>query len=242
MAKVSIIIPARNEEATLNAVLTDVKETIGKIPAHAFEIIVVDDHSSDRTSVIAGALGARVIANARSSGKGHALRAGFEAANGDIMIMMDADYSHRAEEIPLFLEAVSKNGVGLVIGSRIVGGSEEYTPVRAFGNVVLSLAVGLFMKRFLSDALNGYKAFRRDVFTNFQYTSRNFEIEVELIANALRQGYQIVEVCSHERQRAGGQAKSRVIRHGTLFLARIVLESYKGIKPKLVSHPPWKSG
>ena len=124
------------------------------------------------------------------------------------------------------------DGVGLVIGSRIVGGSEEYTPVRAFGNVVLTLAVGLFMKRFLSDALNGYKAFRRDVFTDFRYTSRNFEIEIELIANALRRGYQIVEVCSHERQRAGGQAKSRVIKHGTLFLSRIILESCRGIKPK----------
>ncbi len=232
MAKVSIVIPARNEEVTLPAVLTDIKKTIAKIPAHSFEIIVVDDHSNDKTASVAGSLGARIIPNARLPGKGHALRAGFEAAEGDIMIMMDADYSHRAEEIPLFLEAISKDGVGLVIGSRIVGGSEEYTPVRAFGNVVLTLAVGLFMKRFLSDALNGYKAFRRDVFTDFRYTSRNFEIEIELIANALRRGYQIVEVCSHERQRAGGQAKSRVIKHGTLFLSRIILESCRGIKPK----------
>jgi hypothetical protein len=144
--------------------------------------------------------------------------------------MLDADYSHRAEELPHLLQAL-KDGVGLVIGSRVVGGSEEYTHVRALGNVFLSATLGLCTGRYLSDALNGFKVFRRDVFTDFTYTSRAFEIEIEIIANALRKGYKIVEVSSHERQRAGGKMKSRVVRHGTRFLLRILWEGFRGVKP-----------
>jgi hypothetical protein len=124
-----------------------------------------------------------------------------------------------------------KDDVGLVIGSRVVGGSEEYTHVRALGNVFLSASLGLCTGRYLSDALNGFKMFRRDVFTDFEYTSAAFEIEIEIVANTMRKGYRIVEVSSHERERAGGEMKSRVIRHGTRFLLRIFWEGYKGVQP-----------
>jgi glycosyltransferase involved in cell wall biosynthesis len=172
------------------------------------------------------------VRNTGPSGKGRALRLGFANTTGSIIVMMDADYSHRAEELPRFLQAM-EDGVGLVIGSRVVGGSEEYTPIRALGNVFLTYAVGLFLGRYLSDALNGYKAFRRDVFDDFNYTSSMFEIEIELIANTLRKGYRVVEVLSHERARAGGEAKSRVIRHGTRFFWRIFTEwlRNRGILP-----------
>jgi hypothetical protein len=73
--------------------------------------------------------------------------------------------------------------------------------------------------------------FRRDVFTDFEYTSAAFEIEIEIVANTMRKGYRIVEVSSHERERAGGEMKSRVIRHGTRFLLRIFWEGYKGVQP-----------
>jgi len=194
------------------------------------EVIVVDDHCRDRTAAIARAMGARVVENRRKPGKGNALRAGFEAATGDLLMMMDADYSHRPEDMPGFLSAM-RDGVGLVIGSRVFGGSEEYTHVRALGNVFLSGATGLSVGRYLSDALNGYKLFRRDVFTSFEYTTRMFEIEIEIIANTMRKGYRVVEVVSHERARAGGEMKSRVVRHGTRFLMRIIWEGIKGVKP-----------
>ena len=231
MATVSIVIPAHNEEANLERVLADLQATLAAIPGYAFEILVVDDHSTDRTAEIARARGVRVISNPRRNGKGLALRFGFESAQGDILAMMDADYSHRAEELPRFLEALQDPSVGLVIGSRVVGGSEEYTHVRALGNVFLSATLGLCTGRYLSDALNGFKVFRRDVFTDFEYTSRAFEIEIEIIANTLRKGYRVVEISSHERARAGGEAKSRVVRHGTRFLLRILWEGARGVKP-----------
>ena len=98
MTKVSVIIPAKNEEATLAKVLDDLYKTIPLLPGYEVEVICVDDHSSDRTPEIARSFGAKVIQNMGRSGKGLALRAGFREATGDIFAMMDADYSHRAEE------------------------------------------------------------------------------------------------------------------------------------------------
>ncbi len=114
----------------------------------------------------------------------------------------------------------------------MVGGSEEYTHIRALGNVFLSTSLGLATGRYLSDALNGYKVFRRDIYSDCLYTSKAFEIEIEIIANTLRKGYRVVEVSSHERSRAGGVAKSKVIKHGTMFLMRIIFEGLKGVKPR----------
>jgi len=231
VTKVSVVIPAKNEEASLANVLGDLNRTIPGLSGYEVEVICVDDHSTDRTSQVARSLGARVVCNDGPSGKGMALRAGFREAGGDILVMLDADYSHRTEELGKFLDAL-QDGVGLVIGSRVVGGSEEYTHIRALGNVFLSALLGLCTGRYLSDALNGYKVFRRDVFTDFQYTSRAFEIEIEIIANALRKGYRVVEVSSHERARAAGEAKSRVVPHGTRFLLRILWEGMRGVKPQ----------
>ncbi len=230
--KVSVVIPAKNEEMNIGLVLDDLNKTTAQISGYEFEVILVDDKSTDGTGEAGRSRGAKVIRNTGLSGKGRALRLGFQNATGSIIVMMDADYSHRAEELPRFLQAM-EDGVGLVIGSRVVGGSEEYTPIRALGNVFLTYAVGLFLGRYLSDALNGYKAFRREVFDDFNYTSSMFEIEIELIANTLRKGLRIVEISSHERARLGGEAKSRVIRHGTRFFWRIFTEwlRNKGILP-----------
>lgn len=223
MERVSIVIPIRDEEETIGLVLDDVRKATSEIQGYEFETIVVDDGSRDRGPEIARTFGAHVVSNGRPHGKGAALRAGFAASTGAIIVMMDGDYSHRAGDLRVFLDALEP-GVSLIVGSRIFGGSEEYTAIRAFGNMVLSYIFGLLHGRYLSDALNGYKAFRREVFTNFRYTSVTFEIEIELLANALRTGERIVEIPSHERARAGGISKSKVVRHGTRFLVRTIYE------------------
>lgn len=229
MKRLSVVIPAKDEVQTIGKVLADLNAVVKTLHGYDVDITVVDDGSTDGTAAVASSSGARVIRNPRRAGKGTALRAGFESAAGDLICMMDADYSHRPEDLPHFLNGM-REGVGLVIGSRVFGGSEEYNHVRALGNVFLSASLGLCTGRYLSDALNGYKLFRRDVFDDFAYTSTAFEIEIELIANALRKGYKVIEVVSHERARAGGEMKSRVVRHGTRFLMRIVWEGFKGVR------------
>ena len=125
------------------------------------------------------------------------------------------------QDIPVFL-SILKLGYGIVVGSRATGGSEEYTLVRTFGNVCLTLFFWMVTGVMVTDALNGFKAFRRDVFRKYEYKSQEFEIEIELLINALRSGYKIGEFPCHERPRAGGEMKSRVIKHGVKFFWKIL--------------------
>ena len=227
---VSIVIPARDEEETLPLVLKDLFNVIRNIQNYNFEIIVVNDHSIDKTVEVASSFdGVKIINNTRSTGKGHALITGFEHSKGDYIIMLDADYSHRPEDIPVFLSLLER-GYGLVVGSRITGGSEEYVLIRAFGNIVLTMLFWFVTGVFLTDALNGYKAFRREIFTNHKYSSKDFEIEIELLINTLIDGYKIGEIPSHERARAGGEMKSKVFKHGIKFFWKIIT---KGIEYRL---------
>lgn len=225
--KVSIVIPAMNEEENLPMVIGKVNQLKEKVKEYVFEVIVVDDHSVDKTSEVALKEGANVIRNEYKPGKGNALRYGFERTTGDYIVMLDADCSHNPLDIPKFLEKLEE-GAGLVIGSRIYGGSDEYTRVRAFGNIMLTFVFGLFHGRYLSDALNGFKAFKKDIFWDFKYNSSDFEIEIELLVNTIRKGYPISEVPSHEEARKAGKAKSKVVKHGTKFLLRIIREWFKG--------------
>lgn len=220
---ISIIIPARNEENNIGYLLDDVLATTNKMNDYEFEIIVVNDHSKDQTLSVALSKNVKVLNNLRRPGKGCALITGFENAKGDYFIMLDADYSHRPEDIPIFIQSL-ENNAGLVIGSRIYGGSEEYTSIRAFGNIILTLIFGIFHKRYLSDSLNGFKAFKSEIFKKFTYTSSGFEIEIELLVNALRMGMKIVEVPSQERKRRSGTSKSKIITHGLRFLYKILSE------------------
>lgn len=224
MKTVSIIIPAKDEEESLPYVLAELlslKRILAK--QYTVEIIVVDDHSADATAQISKQKGISVIPNSSPSGKGHALRTGFSHARGDYIVTMDADYSHEVNDIPLFIQKLEE-GAGLVIGSRIMGGTDEHTRIRAFGNEILTFCVNAFLGANLTDALNGYKAFCKDIVKNVGYTSADFEIEIELIAKTLRKHFPVVEIPSHERARMGGVSKSSVFTHGKKFFLRIVRE------------------
>lgn len=218
---VSVVIPARNEEETLGRVLGDLQKIVEQSKDYIFEVIVVNDHSTDKTEEVMRRWEAVGVSNERSPGKGNALITGFEKSSGEIVIMMDADYSHRCEEIPVFLSLI-RAGFGLVVGSRWTGGSEEYTFVRHFGNVFLTLCFWMVSGHWVTDALNGFKAFRRDLVHEHAWRSSDFEIEIELLITALRKCYKIGEFSSYERARAGGKMKSAVVRHGWRFLWCIV--------------------
>lgn len=226
LKKISIVVPAKNEQDTLSLVLSDIIKVIKNITNLDFEIIVVDDHSIDNTFKIAESFGAKIIKNERTSGKGYALITGFENATGDAIIMLDADYSHGPEDIPVFISLLQR-GFGLVVGSRITGGSEEYTLVRGFGNIVLTISFWFMTGIFITDALNGFKAFRRELFLKNKYYSKDFEIEIELLINALLEGYKIGEFPCHERVRAGGKMKSHAFRHGVKIFQKIFTKGLK---------------
>jgi glycosyltransferase involved in cell wall biosynthesis len=223
---VSILIPAKDEEGSIGQVLKEVNKVTKNIKKYRFEVIVIDDKSSDRTGAIAKRNNARVIRNKGKSGKGRALALGFKYATGNYIVMLDADYSHSPKEIPDFLKKLEQ-GYGLVVGSRQLGGSEEYTFIRDIGNVLLTSALRVFFGIFLSDALNGFKAFKRNVVKGYKYKSKDFEIEIELIANTLREKERVGEIPSHEKARFAGKMKSFAPVHGTKFLLKIISEGLK---------------
>lgn len=217
---VSIVIPARNEEASIGKVLDEVFSAIREIHNYKFEVIVVDNNSTDATYAIAVEKGAKVLSQSRL-GKGLTLVKGFGEACGDIIIMMDADYSHSAKELGRFLKKIEE-GYGLVIGSRQLGRSDEYTFVRRFGNLFLTRSFRILFGYYLTDALNGFKAFRSGVVKKHLCTSKDFEIEIELIYYALKEKMLVGEVISHERERFGGIMKSSALIHGPRFLVAIL--------------------
>lgn len=228
MQKVSIILPSKDEEGTIGLVLDDlIKVTDNLKSDYNFELIVINDCSKDRTAEIAaGFKDVMLYSTDKPLGKGNALNLGFQKSSGEIIIMMDSDCSHRAAEIPLFLEKIQE-GADLVIGSRFFGGSDEYSPIRHFGNTFLTFCFNFLFQKYIKDVLNGYKAFRRELIDNFKYVSRSYEIEIELLANAAESNMLICEIPSYERRRAAGKEKSRIIIHGFKFLTMIIKRGIK---------------
>lgn len=220
---VSILIPARNEEMNLAGLLEKIERVMDYVEK-PYEIIVIDDGSTDRTSEVAAQFCCKIIKLKGSAhGKGLALREGFLQSKYDILLMMDADGSHRPEDIPYMLLELDK-GHGIVIGNRFLGGSDEYTLLRSIGNRFLTALFCIFFSVQLTDALNGFKVFHRSIFDSFEYKSKEFEIEIELLANAIRLGKSIGQCPSHELGRKGGKTKSFVFRHGILFFLQIIRE------------------
>ena len=218
---VTVVIPARNEARNLPWVLE-------RLPEQVDEVILVDGHSTDDTVEVARAHWPDVVVIPEPRpGKGAALRAGFEAATGDVVVMIDADGSMDPAEIDRFVEAVVE-GHDVVKGSRFAegGGSTDLTFLRSVGNrCLLSLVNGLYGSKF-SELCYGYFAFRRDAFPTLDLRADGFEIETEIVVRALLTDLRIAEVPSHEANRRHGESNLHPVRDGlrvlrTLLKARV---------------------
>lgn len=180
--RVSVVIPVLNEARNLPWVLR-------RIPADIHELILVDGRSVDGTVEVA--LNIRpdiVLVTEPRRGKGRALRAGFTAATGDYIVMLDGDGSMDPKEIPLFVEQLRHDD--FVKGSRCLGDgdSDDFTMVRRLGNrTLLGLVNGLFGQPF-TDLCYGYCAFRRSHLDRLNLTADGFEIETQLVLHAIKAG------------------------------------------------------
>jgi len=216
---VSLIIPTLNEADNLRLVLPT-------IPAMVNELIIVDGGSADGSVDVVRELrpAAQIIVDDRP-GKGNALRRGFEAATGDILVMMDADGSMDAGEIGTFVAALEA-GADVAKGSRFLqgGGSGDLTMLRQLGNRALTRAVRLTFGGRYSDLCYGYMAFWRHVLPTFEGDAQGFEIETFLSVRALAAGLRVVEVASFERPRMYGDSHLRTFRDGSRALFTIARE------------------
>jgi glycosyltransferase involved in cell wall biosynthesis len=188
--KVSFLIPAYNEAATIGEVL----ERIRALELDA-EVIVVDDGSVDDTAAIAEAAGATVVRQA-NRGKGAAIRRAIAEAGGDIAVIQDADMEYDPAEVPDLIEPIVRGVADVVYGSRLRGGK----PQRAFlfwhlvGNRFLSLVTNALYNTTLSDMETGYKAFRMDVLRSLKLTEDRFGIEPEITGQVCKRKLRIYEL------------------------------------------------
>lgn len=190
----SVIMPTFNEKQTIEEILRRVQAT-----GIADEIIVVDDGSRDGTREILESLDGqgniRVLLHAKNMGKGAAVVTGIHAAQGDVLLIQDADLEYDPRDIPRLLEPIEEGIADVVYGSRFLGGPRR--PVMFWhmvANKVLTLMTNILYNNILTDMETGYKVFRREVVQGMQIKARRFDFEPEFTAKVLKRRVRLYEV------------------------------------------------
>jgi glycosyltransferase involved in cell wall biosynthesis len=219
LPRVSFIVPTLNEAKNLPWLLP-------RIPSWAHEVVVVDGRSTDDTVEVARRLRPDVkVVMERRRGKGAALQAGFNAATGDIIVMIDADGSMVPEEAIVFVGALMA-GADLVKGSRFLqgAGTDDMSLFRMLGNWGLTQIVRVLYGGGFSDLCYGYMAFWRKHVATLDCDCDGFEIETLINVRALKNHLNIVEIPSFEASRISGESNLHAIRDGWRVLKTILRE------------------
>jgi len=225
---VSVIVPTLNEAKNLPHVFAE-------LPGDLHEVIVVDGFSTDGTPEVARALRPDVkIVEQETRGKGDALKCGFAASTGEILVMLDADGSADPGEIPAFVEALV-SGADFAKGTRFHpdGGSSDITRLRSAGNRVLSGTVNLLFGTSYSDLCYGYNAFWRHCLPAMHVDCTGFEVETLINIRIARAGLEVEEVPSFERDRIHGESNLNTFRDGGRVLRTIIRERIRRNPPTL---------
>jgi hypothetical protein len=220
--KISLVIPTKNEAQNIAHVFP-------RIPPIVDEIIVIDGSTDDTVETIRSIRPDAKIIIEQPNGKGSALKTGFKYASGDITVMMDADGSMDPAEIPRFVTPLL-NGYNVAKGSRILGGSEDLTLFRRFGNFCFVTLVNVIYDADYTDLCYGYRAFRRDAIDRIKFESNGFDVETEQSILMRKLGLKVCEVPSYERKRANGVGNLRTFRDGWRILMRISMNGGSGSK------------
>lgn len=192
--KLSVIIPVYNEVESIREIVKRVQGT--KL---AWEIVLVDDGSIDGTRDLLkemdGKGNVRVILHEKNQGKGAAVRTGFEAARGEILLIQDADLEYDPRDYPTLLKPLEEGIADVVYGSRFLGGPRRVVMFwHMVANYLLTFMTNILYNTILSDMETGYKVFRRKVIEGMPLHAKRFDFEPEFTAKVLKRKYRIFEV------------------------------------------------
>lgn len=224
--KISIIIPCHNEEDGIGHVLSEIPRAELMEFGMETEVIVIDNNSTDNTAAVAKEYGVKVI-HERSKGKGHALRAGFNAVSHDAgyVIMLDGDHTYKPREMLRLIEPLSSNFYDVIVGSRL-GGKLRANSLNfhhRVANWTFTFMVRQFYKANITDVLSGYFAWKKEVVDVMKQfiDSDGFAIEMEMITKMVKLGYEIysVPITYDERK---GHSKIDSITDGTKIMTMLI--------------------
>jgi len=239
LPRLSIVIPAYNEERFLGTLLDRIEAVDVASLGFEKEIIVVDDGSKDRTFEIASARpGVRALKQVPNQGKGAAVQRGIRDATGDWVLVQDADLEYDPEDYRVLLRAIPAQERAAIYGSRTQGQVLESGWLRLFpgrhprqglgswgAGVLLTAWTFLLYGRFITDTLTAYKLYPTDVIRGFVVRTCGFETDHELTAKLIRSGVRIIEVPIHFEPRSVAEGKKIRARDG--FTAIATLARYR---------------
>lgn len=205
--KISVVIPAYNEATAIGEVLD---KLVPMADAHGWEVIVVDDGSSDGTAKIAREHGAKVLSHSRNRGYGASLSTGIRATEADVVVFIDADGQHNHDDIPILLEHIDQHD--MVVGART---KDSYTdPYRRPGKKLLKWFANYLAKEEIPDINSGFRAFRRDVLLRYLHLMpQGFSFSTTSTLAMLKGGHPIKWVPIKTSKRIGTSTVKQ-LKHG----------------------------
>lgn len=224
--KLSIIIPAYNEERTIQEILRRVNAVdLGFLEK---EIIVVDDGSKDRTRKILKTIpGIFYIFHEKNLGKGGAMKTGINASTGDIIIFQDADLEYDPRDYFAMVEPILKGKTKITNGVRVQPKKDARRKKSLYwiswlGNQAITWITNFLYLHYSKEYEGCYKAFTRDVLIDITVETNNFDFDNELLCKALKRGYRIVDIPIHYYPRSYEEGKKINWRHGLLIIWTIL--------------------
>ena len=214
----SVVMPCYNEQDTIEQIIRRVLAVKMRI-----QLIVVDDRSTDGTPAILDRLqrelGFTLLRQPRNAGKGAALRRGFAAVTGDMMIIQDADLEYSPEEYPLMTPLITSGRADVVFGSRFLGTHRVFLLTHYLGNRLITFMTNVLYNTMLTDMETCYKLMRTDVLRAIgELKSNGFGIEPEITAKVFKRGYKVYEVPISYDGRGYEEGKKITWRDGVVAL------------------------
>jgi glycosyltransferase involved in cell wall biosynthesis len=211
--KITIGIPAYNEEKNIASIITKLKKITNSI-------IVCDDGSSDMTSEISKNLGAVVISHKKNMGYGAAINSIFQKSKemkSDLLVTFDADGQHRVEDVEKVVEPIKNNNADLVIGSRFLDEKSHIPNYRKIGIKVITQVTNASIKKKLTDSQSGFRAYNQGVLSQISPSDMGMGISTEILIKSSSKGLKIMEVPITVLYE-GGTSTHNPVSHGTSVL------------------------